>query len=68
MNEWIDINNKKPPNTEECLVAFHLIRGEQECGYCFNLATFLDGVFYSWELNLQLNNITHWMSLPDNPN
>jgi hypothetical protein len=64
---WIKCTKKLPKNQEECLVAFHIIPGDSECSYCFNLAIFNGTEFLSWELVSQINYVTHWMKLPDQP-
>lgn len=65
--EWIKCAKRLPENEEECLVAFHIIIGNAGCGYAYSLATFIDFKFYSWELNNQINCVTHWMPLPESP-
>lgn len=66
--KWIECKKILPKNEEECLVAFHIIPGDEGCGHAFSLATFLDFTFYTWERNRQLNYVTHWMPLPKGPN
>lgn len=66
-NKWIKCTKKMPKNNEECLVAFHIMPGDSGCGFCYSLATFVDGEFLSWELSNQINHVTHWMILPENP-
>ena len=65
--KWIELHKKKPKNQDECLVAFEIWPGDAECGYCMHLATYVDKVFYTWELSKPILSVTHWMPLPECP-
>lgn len=62
---WINCKNRMPENEEECLVAFSIMPGDPGCGVCFNMATYINGVFLSWELGNLIDNVTYWMPLPE---
>ncbi len=68
MSEWIRCTTRLPKNQEECLIAFLIIPGDEDCGYCYSLATYINGEFWSWELEKNVTNCTHWMPLPEIPN
>jgi len=68
--KWIKCTKELPKNGQECLVGFHLYVGQIkqiEAGYCFSLATFTNGEFYSWELRKTIGCVSHWMPLPKPP-
>ncbi len=67
MTKWIKCTKKLPKNEQECLVAFHIMPGDPGCGHAFNLATYIGGIFISWELSNQINYVTHWMPIPNGP-
>lgn len=67
MKKWIRYIDRTPENEEECLVAFQILREDPECGVCYSLATFIGGVFHSWEFGKPIDDVTHWMQLPDAP-
>ena len=71
MNEWIDINDRLPPEPENRTgpssvktVLFLTDHGKITTGYyCGNNRYFLDNQVFAWNKR----NITHWMPLPDPP-
>ncbi len=67
MTKWIECTKKIPKNQQECLIAFEIMPGDPGCGFAYNLATFLNGKFLSWELNALIKGVTHWMPLPKGP-
>jgi hypothetical protein len=69
MNNWISVEDRLPPDGQECLAL-----------YVFNniartkiIAYLLDGLwhmcygFVSYEFHSNLQKITHWMELPEYP-
>lgn len=66
--KWISCSKKMPEQEEECLVAHEIWPGDHGCGYCYDLATFYDGKFLTWELKKTILNVTYWMKLPKSPN
>ncbi len=65
--KWIKCTTRLPHEEKECLVAFEIIRGEKECGLCYNMATYINGEFLTWELGKVVPYVTHWMPLPKSP-
>ena len=66
-NEWIKFLDTPPSHLEECKVAHYLPSGDKKAGYCYSLATFLDGEFMAFNSIKKITNVTHWMCLPEPP-
>lgn len=65
--KWVKCEVKLPENEEECLVAARIVPTRQSAGMTFDLATYVNGVFLSWELEKVVERVTHWMKLPQDP-
>ncbi len=65
--KWIKCTTRLPNEEKECLVAFEIFPGEKHAGLCYNMATYINGVFLTWELGTTIHHVTHWMPLPKSP-
>jgi Protein of unknown function (DUF551) len=65
--KWTDTKKKLPKNYTECLVASHIMPGDAGCGYGFHMATYINKKFLTWELGNVIENVSHWMPLPKDP-
>lgn len=65
--KWNKYPKKSPEDGEECLIAFYIMPWGSEAGYAYNLATYLNGMFRTWERERIIENVSHWMALPPDP-
>lgn len=65
--KWIKCSDRMPELCEECLIAFNSVPQMGDDGYCFQLATYVDGDFITFELTRRVKDVTHWMKLPLTP-
>ena len=64
MAEWISVNDRLPENSDSVLVF-----GKYICGGSIDMAwcNSVTKTFYSEEESHLLDNVTHWMPLPEPP-
>ena len=60
--KWIKCSNRLPIDEQECLVAYKCAPN-----VVYNLAIFHSNKFTSWEVFRDIENVTHWMPLPEAP-
>ena len=65
MNNWIDVDYKKPNKVNNISEIVDLwVEGERwpNCYYCFD-----DDNWYDMDCGITIDGATHWMSLPEPP-
>jgi hypothetical protein len=61
--KWISIENDLPDEYPYDVLVF----GKSECGECFYDVAFYDGAWHCGYWDDEIDNITHWMPLPEPP-